>query len=101
MMEMIAIYLKQTPPLVYKMKLGLSDKDWNSLFTAVHKLIPSFTIMGINKDYETMARKIQELTRKKEHLNEVQELVLQIENVCTQPIKELKEEYNLIKKANK
>ena len=59
-MEMIALYLEQTPSLISKMKQSLSDKDWDSLYTAVHKMIPSFSIMGINKDFEEMAKKIQE-----------------------------------------
>ncbi len=59
-MEMIELYLKQTPPLISKMKQSLNDKDWDSLYTAVHKMIPSFSIMGINKDFEDMAKKIQE-----------------------------------------
>ncbi|MFZ1677569.1 MAG: PAS domain S-box protein, partial [Saprospiraceae bacterium] len=48
MMEMIALYLEQTPPLVSAMKQGLLNKDWNSLYSAVHKMIPSFSIMGIS-----------------------------------------------------
>lgn len=99
MMEMIALYLKQTPPLVSKMKQSLFDKDWGSLYTAVHKIIPSFSIVGINKDIENMAKKIQEYASTQQHLDEVQELVLQLENVCSQAIEELKEEFNLIKKT--
>ena len=48
MMEMISLYLEQTPPLINAMKQGLQDKDWNSLYAAVHKMIPSFSIMGIS-----------------------------------------------------
>ena len=60
MMEMIALYLEQTPPLISKMKQSLLGKDWDSLYSAVHKIIPSFSIMGIHKDFEEMAKKIQE-----------------------------------------
>src|SRR5207244_3440985 len=47
MMEMISLYLEQTPPLIRTMKQSYRDKDWISLYAAVHKMIPSFAIMGI------------------------------------------------------
>ena len=56
-MEMIGLYLKQTPPLINQMKQGLHDKDWDSVYTAAHKLIPSFSIMGIHKDFEDLCKK--------------------------------------------
>ncbi|MCK9401582.1 MAG: response regulator, partial [Bacteroidales bacterium] len=100
MMEMISLYLKQTPPLINAMKQSLQDKDWNSLHAAVHKMIPSFSIMGISADFENMAKKIQEYASTQQHLDELPELVIQLENVCSQACKELEEEYNLIKKTN-
>lgn len=99
MLEMIELYLEQTPPLVTKMKQSLYNKDWDSLHSAVHKMIPSFSIVGINKDYENAAKKIQEYARTGQHLEEVHELVAQVSKVCTQACEELSEEYNLIKKA--
>ena len=50
MMEMISLYLEQTPPLIIAMKQSLKDKDWNLLHASVHKMIPSFSIMGISSD---------------------------------------------------
>jgi CheY-like chemotaxis protein len=99
MMEMIALYLEQTPPLISKIKQSVDDKDWNSLYAAVHKIIPSFSIMGIHKDFENMAKKIQEYASTQQHLDELPELVLQLEHVCSQACEELEEEYNLIKKT--
>lgn len=101
MMEMIALYLEQTPPLISAMKQSLSDKDWDSLFSAVHKIIPSFHIVGIHKDTENTGKRIQEYAGTRQHLDELQELVLQIENVCSHACKELEEAYNLIKKTTK
>jgi PAS domain S-box-containing protein len=98
-MEMIALYLKQTPPLISQMKQGLLDKDWDSVYAAAHKLIPSFSIMGIHQDFEDAAKKIQEYSITQKHLEEIQELVLQIENVCSKAFEELEEELNLMKKS--
>ena len=101
MMEMISLYLLQTPPLIVAMKQGLHDKDWNALQSAVHKMIPSFSIMGISKDFENIAKKVQEdadnIVR---HNNGMHALVLQLENVCSEACKELEVEFEVIKKAN-
>jgi PAS domain S-box-containing protein len=60
MIEMITLYLEQTPPLISAMKESLEIEDWKSLHKAVHKMIPSFSIMGISSHFEIMAKKIQE-----------------------------------------
>ncbi len=101
MMEMISMYLEQTPPLISIMKQGLQDKDWNSLQSAVHKMIPSFSIMGISKDFEHIARKVQEYANNiQEQTAGIPHLVLQLEDVCAEACKELEEEFNHIKNAN-
>ena len=100
MMEMISAYLEQTPPLINAMKQSFQDKDWGTLHSAVHKMIPSFSIMGIGSGFENMAKKVQEYANT--HLQEegIEDLVQQLENVCTQACKELEEEFNKIKTTN-
>jgi len=97
MMEMISLYLMQTPPLIDAMKQGMHDKDWKALYAAVHKMIPSFSIMGINADFENMAKKVQEYASTQLQLDGIPEMVLQLETVCSQACEELKEEYTRIK----
>jgi len=99
MMEMISLYLEQTPTLVNTMKQSLRDKDWKSLYSAVHKLIPSFSIMGISADFENMAKKIQEYASTQQQTDGILDLVLQIETICAQACEELEEEFNTIKNA--
>jgi CheY-like chemotaxis protein len=90
MTEMIELYLGQTPSLISSMNQSLLDKDWDSLHKSVHKLIPSFSIMGIHKDYEEIAKKIQEYSGTQQHLNKIRELVLQTETVCLKACEELR-----------
>ena len=97
---MIRLYLEQTVPLVDKMNQSLKENDWDSLSAAVHKMIPSFVIMGIHKDYENMAKKTQEYASSQQNLIEVKEMVLTLGNICTQACKELEVEFNLIKNRN-
>ncbi|MFV8366471.1 response regulator [Flavobacterium sp. XS1P27] len=98
MMEMISLYLEQTPPLISTMKQSLAEQNWQLLGAAVHKMIPSFSIMGIGSNFENMAKKIQELATAQEQLEGIHDLVLQLEEVCLQTCIELEEELNTIKK---
>jgi len=100
MMEMISLYLDQTPSLIAAMKQGLDDKDYSALQSAVHKMVPSFSIMGISKDFENIAKKVQEdVDNIQRHRHGMPDLVLQLEKVCTEACKELEAEFNVIKKA--
>ena len=97
MMEMIALYLEQTPPLICTMKQSLLEKDWNALHKAVHKIIPSFSIMGISIDFENIAKKIKEYAKTQQETDGMLDLVLKLENVCTQACIELEEVFNQLK----
>ena len=97
MMEMITLYLEQTPPLISAMKKGLAEKDWHGLHSAVHKMIPSFAIMGISSDFENMARKVQDYATTQEQTEGISEMVIQLGNICTQACMELEEEFIKIK----
>ncbi|MCF6129624.1 PAS domain S-box protein [Flavobacterium sp. AS60] len=99
MTEMIQVYLKQTPPLLISMKQSFKDKDWQLLKATAHKLIPSFAIMGIHMQYTELVHKIQEYAEKLELSIELNDLVIQLENVCLQSFIELENE--LIKLKNK
>ncbi len=100
MLEMISLYLEQTPPLVSAMKQGFQDKDWNSLYSAVHKMIPSFSIMGISSDFEKMAKQVQEYASTQKQSEGIPNLVLQLENICVQACRELEVEFQRIKNKN-
>ena len=68
MKEMITLYLDQTPDLIGIMKQSLKDKDWDSMHSAAHKMIPSFSIMGIPQEFENLAKMIQEYSSTLQHL---------------------------------
>jgi CheY-like chemotaxis protein len=101
MLEMIGLYLEQTPPLILTIKQSWTDKNWVMLNSAIHKIIPSFLIMGISADYEVMAKKIQEFAISQTQTEGINEMVLEIERICTQACLELEEEIKNIKKNHK
>jgi CheY-like chemotaxis protein len=109
MMEMISLYLNQTPPLLEAMKQGMKDKDWKTLYSAVHKLIPSFVIIGIRAEGESMAKKIQDYasltdavrkTLPSQQTDEIPDMVFKLNKICSQACHELEEELNKLKKAS-
>ena len=97
MMEMITLYLEQTPPLIRVMKKALLERDWKSLHAAVHKMIPSFAIMGISVDFENMAKKVQDYAGTMQQNDSIKDMVLKLGNVCMQACRELEIEFNRIK----
>jgi len=104
MMEMITLYLEQTPPLLMEMNRTLKEKDWPSLHAAVHKMIPSFAIMGISKEYENMAKTIQEFAVNQQHRdnktiekNGISGMAQKVESICIQACRELEEAFRLFK----
>lgn len=100
MMEMISLYLEQTPTLISAMNQSMEDKDWNSLHAAVHKMIPSFSIMGMSVELENMAKKVQEFANNQEQMDEIRKLVSELGSVCAQACTELEVELNRIKNNN-
>ena len=97
MMEMISIYLEQTPALIESMKASIVSQDWETLHAAVHKMIPSFSIMGIHNDFEKMAIRIKEYAGLQEKAVEINEMISKLEAVSNQACKELIEVLNNIK----
>jgi PAS domain S-box-containing protein len=98
MTEMLTLYLEQTTGLIATMKQSLRDQDWNTLQAIAHKLIPSFSIVGISVDHENLAKKIQEDACKQPSTETMPALVLQLTNTLAQACEELAEDLALIKK---
>ncbi len=97
MSQIINAYLEQTPPLISSMKKSLIDKDWKMLQSAVHKMIPSFSIIGLSSNIQDIAKRIQEYAFTIEITGEIQNMVLELEKVCEQAYKELEIELKNLK----
>jgi PAS domain S-box-containing protein len=89
MEEMIALYLKQTPPIVTAMIDGLTKKDWTLLGASIHKISPSFKIMGIDDTYKKMLEKVEKKIVDRD-FDGIDNLVHLIEKVCINSCEELK-----------
>ena len=100
MTEMITLYLEQTPPLIESMRTSFDQKDWSTLYSTVHKMIPSFSIVGINHDFELMAKRVKDFANIQSEEDSIPDMVLQLENICVQACRELEEELITIKNLN-
>ncbi len=97
MIEMISLYLEQTPLLIELMQSSLKSNDWEGLQSSVHKIIPSFLIMGISSDFEKMAVRVKNYAHEMQQNINIKELILKIELVCLQACVELEEELSNLK----
>ena len=101
MMEMITLYLDQTPILISSIKSSLIAEDWETMQSAVHKMIPSFAIMGISPDFENVARRLQDYASARREADKIPHLVSQLEEVCTNACIELQDAFKTMKKTQK
>jgi CheY-like chemotaxis protein len=100
MMEMITAYLDQTPALIISMNESFRDKDWKLLNASVHKMIPSFSIMGMSVEFERMAKKVQEYANTQLLSEGIPDMVQQLGEICAQACLELEVEFNAIKNTH-
>ena len=95
--EMLVIYITDIPQLIKSIKESLKKNDWKELKNAAHRLIPTFSIIGMNEKYEKMVRKIHDFNGENGNSDEINELILKIEKACLKASEEIKIE---IKKIN-
>jgi len=57
--------------------------------------------MGISKDFENLAKKVQEFANNiQTQMEGIPDMVIQLENVCAQACSELEEEFERIKNSH-
>jgi PAS domain S-box-containing protein len=97
MSEMISLYLGQTTSLIKEMVVSTKSKDWKTLQSVTHKMIPSFSIVGISDRYTDVAKRLQDSARTGENESDIEGLVLTLERVLTGACEELELEFTVIK----
>lgn len=95
--ELIAVFLKQTPPLVKIMEDCLINKDYEKLKAAVHRMVPSLGLIDSSADMESIAKRIQEEAHTLEFSEELQNLVKQLVKACKEICVKLESELNIKK----
>ncbi|NVO86658.1 PAS domain S-box protein [Hymenobacter terrestris] len=110
MAEMIRLYLQEIPQLVQTMKKSIAERNWIGLKMATHSIIPTFATMGIDPQYEDIAKAIQALAvililkdtgdwESDESQARIHTLFGKIETVCALAARELEEKLGLLTKT--
>ncbi|MFY9307932.1 MAG: Hpt domain-containing protein [Bacteroidia bacterium] len=89
--EMITVFVEQTPLEIANMEKHLAAGDWKSLRATAHKMKPSFSFMGI-KELEGVIKTIEDYAANEKNLDLLPGLILKVKEVCTQAIEELVQE---------
>lgn len=89
-LKMIELYIEQTPEIIEALQEGLRKEDWELIYAAAHKLVPSFGIMGMDSKSENKAKKIALLASTKTQLQVIPKLVNEMITICELSCEEAK-----------
>lgn len=95
--KMMVLYLRQIPPLLLSLRKGYTDQDCKVVFAAAHQLIPSFAIMGIDREFEAISKRVQKIASAGLITPEMHVMIMQLEEVCTIACTEVLAELNAIR----
>lgn len=88
--EMINVFLNDTPPELSLMLQALEEKDWPRVKGIVHKIKPSIAFMGIKK-LEATIFDTEQFASQNKNLEQVPDLVREIDKICNKAFEELRE----------
>ena len=89
MSEMISLFLGQTTALLKEMNESLRAQDWQMLYSIVHKIIPSLSIIGMDGSYIEMTKKLQENARNAQNTDEIVKSAGMLDHLLTEACEEL------------
>jgi HPt (histidine-containing phosphotransfer) domain-containing protein len=87
--EMIDMFLEQTPAYCNDIKQAILDKDWKKVSDVAHKVKPTLAFMGSNSAKETMAG-IEMDSRNLVNLDKIGDTFDQLHFLCLQLFADLK-----------
>lgn len=93
-LDMITDFVNNTPTVLAEVAKNINSNDWQNLYKAVHKFIPSFEFVGAEKVREALV-KIEDYSKTQTNLNEIPYFYEQVKEYCNEVIVELKQDYNL------
>lgn len=81
MIDMIDIFLEQTPVYTEQLIAALNDKDWKTVGDIAHKIKPTLAFMGANRANEQMAL-IEQNARTESNLEDIAREFAEVKAVC-------------------
>jgi PAS domain S-box-containing protein len=93
--QMLNIFIEQTPNAIDRMEKALKSKDWKTLRLIVHKIKPSIMFIGLNEIINEVPI-LEDYAAEESHLEDIPALVEKIKKVCSEAIGELKSELEVL-----
>jgi len=81
MIDMIDIFIEQTPVYTDQLIDAVNAKDWKTVGDIAHKIKPTLAFMGVNKAKEQMAS-IEQKARTESNLEEIAAEFAEVKAVC-------------------
>lgn len=82
MIDMIDIFLEQTPLYMEQLVAAVKEKDWKTTGDIAHKIKPTLAFIGVNSAKDAMAE-VERKARTLTSLETMEEEVNEIYEVCT------------------
>jgi HPt (histidine-containing phosphotransfer) domain-containing protein len=92
--DIIALFIKNTPSAIQKMKNHYQNQKWDDLMMEAHKIRPSFNFLGL-KELEDAAKTIENLASEKSNIEQIGELINKIDKTIALVLIELKSELKI------
>ena len=81
MIEMIDIFIEQTPLYFEQLEEAVKSSDWKSVGDVAHKIKPTLAFMGIEEAKDIMAE-IERKARTNDNVSEIPEMFTNIKSRC-------------------
>ncbi len=94
--QMLNIFITQTPHALERMENALKNKDWKLLRQVVHKIKPSIMFVGLSEIVKEVPL-LEDYAAEEIQLDKIPALVNKIKRVCTESLEELHEELERLK----
>lgn len=96
--QMLGIFIEQTPQTLVHMEKALKNKDWKSLRLIVHKMKPSIMFTGLGEIINDVPL-LEKYAAEESHLDDIPALIDKIKKACNEAMVELKEEVEKLRKS--
>ncbi len=88
MIEMIDIFLEQTPLYFDQLEIGITNKDWPSVANVAHKIKPTLAFMGVDNAKDDM-QEIEHNARGLINLDSIEPEYIKLKAICSNLFKQL------------
>ncbi len=86
--EIITVFLTETPHAIDNLEKHLSTKNWDALRATAHKMKPSFSFVGL-KELEPVINSLEEYSATKMNLDLIPGMISKIKTVFEEAVPEL------------